>query len=147
MKAFRKYLKDGPEEEAAPPAKSTSECVANGCPLPGVFGQTGSHSSLCCVHDEEDPKDWAEQTTRARNRLKLFHLAFDMTNAESGEPMPQRARDKIVAIGGCELPGQTIRICGAQLKSLLIRECKGPKVVPALVKQRLDTWRSLREVV
>lgn len=147
MKAFRKYLKDSPEEEAAPPPKSTTECAANGCPLPGVFGHIGSRTSLCCVHDEEDAKDWAEQTTRVRNRAKLFHLSFDMANAESGELMPQRARDKIVSIGGPELHGRTIRGCGAQLKSLLISECKGPKEVPASVKSRLDTWRSLREVV
>lgn len=144
MKNLAKYMADTPVETV--PSGKTTDCLVHGCPLPGVYRQTND-TSICCVHDEEDAKDWGDQTARIRNRMALFHLALDMTNAAPGEPMPPRAVEKIVSMGGPEVRGRTIRQCGADLKRHLVIECKGEKAVPKAVKERFDTWRSLRSVV
>lgn len=150
MKKVRKYLAESAEQEA-PPSKGATECMVNGCPLPGVY-RLANDRSICCVHDEEDAIRWPDQTTRIRHHERLFNLAFDMTNAGSGSEVPPKAIERIVAMGAPaprhrDGERMTIRLYGAQIKGWLVKECKGKKEVPPEVKAKMDTWRSLREVV
>lgn len=138
MSKFGKYMA-APDRKDEPPKKSAIECLVNGCPLPGVY-RLKDDESICCVHDEQDPSKWAEQTTRIRNRGRLFGLALKMTNAEPGAEVTEEVIERVRDLDGPppkihEKERMTVRLYGAQLKGYLVRECRGPRdKVPEPVK-------------
>jgi hypothetical protein len=123
MKRFGLYgKKDAPQE----PVRSLTACMANGCPLPGVFRLT-AESSICRAHDEAEAVDWPGITTHVRHRIDAMHAALDMTNASSGESPPESQVQRFIAKYGERFEvraGQTARGYGAMAFALLVKECK-----------------------
>ena len=147
MKTFSGWMRDKPAEDPQRPAKSPTECMADGCPLPGVYRQT-NETSLCCVHDSEDAHRWPAMTERIQKRFQLFDYGLRMLNSLPGE-IPSEAL--IARVKGMDGPDpkpvegrrMTVRFYGAQIRSELINECKGPKHEPDGLKALRDTWQKI----
>jgi len=110
--------------------KGSTECQANGCPLPGVY-RMNNDASLCCVHDGEDPHRWPEQSERILANLRLWWLALNMSNAEPGDPVLQATVDAVVAEGGPDASNtKTKRDYANKIRGHLLTKCKGERVAP-----------------
>ena len=129
---------DAPQQPVKPP----SACIADGCPLPGVYRQSDS-ASLCCVHEGEDAHKWPQQTERVNECAELFGMALRMTNALAGETPSERLVERVKSLGGSEPKAKTVRGYGMQIRGELMAHCKGPNEVPADAKRALDSWQKL----
>jgi hypothetical protein len=126
----RKYTEATDDRGPAKPAKSSTECKANGCPLPGVY-RVNNEESFCCVHDGEDPHRWPEQSERILANLRLWWLALNMSNAEPGEPVLEVTVDAVVAEGGPDASNtKTKRDYANKIRGYLLTKCKGERVAP-----------------
>lgn len=145
--SFGRWISKTPAEEPSKPAKPPGDCMVDGCPLPGVYRQSND-ASLCCVHDGEDAHQWPAQTERIHGRFKLFTTALLMTNSLSGETPSDRLVDRVREMGGSPprpIDGRrmTVRNYGAQIRSELLAECKGPRDIPQEARKAMDTWQKL----
>lgn len=141
------------DEPTPPPTKSPTECVAHGCPLPGVYRQTND-SSICAVHEGEDAADWAAQTTRIRANVRTFDLAVAMLNAEAGTLLTPEHRARLLDRGFAKplcRPDGTVsfRDYGAQLRRAFILECRGPKRTPPDTRNDTadDVWQRVAKTL
>ena len=127
------------------PKRSSTECVAHGCRLPGVY-RVSDAESFCCVHDGEDPHRWPIQTRKIDERFDLFDTALRMTNAQAGAKPSPALVERLTGMGAAEPGNLTVRAYGAAIKLALVAECRGPREVPkALQKLReaTDTWQKV----
>lgn len=129
-KLWNAYGKDAPEAPSQTNGKASTECQANGCPLPGTY-RISNETSLCCIHEGEDAHLWAEQTERILPRLRLWWLALDMSNAQAGQPIKQSTINDVIAEGGPDdADVKTQRDYAQKIRAFLIKECKGERKAP-----------------
>lgn len=76
-------------DEPKPPQRSTIECMADGCPLPGSYRITNK-TSVCAVHDAAPANRWPAITERIRPREKAFLAARELLNATPQTDPPVR---------------------------------------------------------
>ena len=118
------------QTQAGPPAKSSTECQASGCPLPGTY-RISNEASLCCVHDGEDSHVWPEQTERILANMRLWWLALNMSNADPGEPIRQATIDGVIGEGGPDdADVRTQRDYAQKIRAFLLKRCKGERKAP-----------------
>ena len=148
---FRKYGITKPQEPTGP-QKSPTACMVNGCPMPGVY-RLSNDESICCCHDGIKASDWASVTTKVRRRWPLWEFCLELQNSESGTAVTDDLVARVTALGGRpfaanEAPRSTQRKYAAQLRSTLLRECRGEGPHLTIVPPPTDdSWSSVGEVV
>jgi hypothetical protein len=141
----RKYTEATDDRGPAKPAKSSTECKVNGCPLPGVY-RMNNEESLCCVHDGEDAHRWPEQTERILANLRPWWLALSMSNADVGEPVKQVTIDAVLAEGGPDASEcKTQRDYARKIRGYLLKKCKGERHIPPAATQLGSLVKKLTE--
>lgn len=144
MNKLGKYM--AATSEPPPPSKGSTECLVNGCPLPGTFRQS-NETSICCVHEDEPALKWPEQTERIKKWEAVWFAVLDMSNAPPGTDLSDSLISRMTA-AGCPKPvaaGMRVRAYGVQLRNWLLTECRG-KRDPVPDRVRSDTWKRLSTV-
>jgi hypothetical protein len=112
------------------PQRPPTQCMAHGCPMPGVY-RTSNDASLCCVHDGEDPHAWPAQTERINAHVRLANLMLAMSNAMSGEPVKPATVEAVTSAGGPDNhDALTQRAYAQRIRAWFVKECKGERVAP-----------------
>ena len=87
------------------PEKSKNLCCVNGCQMPGTLAAstTGSTEWFCRLHFGAQYSENGQITALAKNRDRLYRLAFRCTNATPGKAIPKELRDALVREGRADL--------------------------------------------
>lgn len=84
-----RYRQSVGQVENVPPSKPATDCMADNCPLPGVYRLT-NETSVCRAHDNIPAKDWPRVTERVISNEKALHAAIHLCNAVSqSDPDPR----------------------------------------------------------
>lgn len=118
--------------EETKPVKNACDCIAHGCPLPGVY-RLNNESSICRAHDDAEAIDWPAITTKVRQNINAMHVALDLTNERSAEPMDADIAARFVAKYGDDFEphdAETSKRYGARAFANLVKYCRAaPKQI------------------
>jgi hypothetical protein len=122
------------EKKQSEPQRGALECVAHGCPLPGVY-RVSNESSICRAHDEQSAVSWGTIPNRVRNRIDSLSRALELTNATPGQLAPKSAERYFVEAHGQAFAvreganfahgAETARSYGTRVFGMLLDECRG----------------------
>ena len=104
--------------------RSSAQCIAYGCPMPGVFSpQMRGKNFLCSSHDGTPSDQWGLITQRIRQYEKALIAAIELSNALSWSDPDERYVRAFVRNYGEKferrkrhfgLPGQKVKVRGEQ---------------------------------
>lgn len=107
-KSFLPY--GGKPSEPQESERRSTECMAHGCPLPGVFSsQMRGNNFVCRAHDGIAAESWPAVTDRVRKRERALFAAIDLTNALSRSDPDERIVAAFVKAYGEKFARQTKR--------------------------------------
>jgi hypothetical protein len=129
--SLAKAVKGDKKQSESP--RGALECVAHGCPLPGVY-RVSNESSICRAHDEQPAASWGTITNRVRNRIESFSRALVLLNFTPGQLAPASAEKHFVAAHGHTFAvreganfyhgAETARGYGQRVYGMLLDECR-----------------------
>lgn len=165
MKSFSPY---GGTQQPHQPERSSTQCVADGCPLPGTYSPDMRGKNFYCrAHDGMPATKWPWITERVQHRLKAFDAVYTMLNATPGSAPDEgfvRAFTRMFAEKGerqMKMYGfpeqkpprrgsqpETARDYGNRMYLELLREVRGePAAIPAETQKFIEQLKPVRPPV
>jgi hypothetical protein len=161
-KTFSPY--GGKEQAEQPPERRSSECMAYGCPMPGVFSsQMRGENFVCRAHDGIAAEHWAKVTDQVKRHESAMRAAIDLTNETPWSDVEPSLIARFVARYGSDferrtktygLAGQKVKVrgvqpetardYGARVHMLILDLVRGEfHKAPLDLRSVVETWKPL----
>lgn len=147
---YKQAVQEGSKETPLERQRHPTECIADGCPLPGVM-RLSNDTSICAAHDGMPAHLWPRITEKVNRVEGLCEVALAGRNASPRVFVGGALEQKFVLELGPAARAktdETVRSYSARMFGMLVAQCRPHLEAPnVLAEVKRDSWQKANNLV